>query len=355
MTSLTGNICLAIAAIISVALISPFFQHKISTSNDQGASGYMVIIVIFLSLLFLGLMSIVYIAINNQGGFDWVSTTGSVRFLILSIGLLSAVIIAAIGVMNRFMPFSSSDILQSLMKAVPVIIFVVLLVTGFILNNTGIREHVNLVFYKWPLFLVDGLSLAGVLFLAATTLFSGHSGVEDATRKYESAVSIKNDRLAEIESSDVKENMVRLLEFTGGLYPQEVRDKASAKIKTNPDWQKELIDMLENDQALYAFNFLQSNDVADKNLFLQPVLTGALSVAGYIRHTIQGTSPTAFDDGMFSDEVNRVLRTIEKFEGNGVDYLPAVREMRAALDEPVGGKKIKFDCRDTLDSWIGKQ
>jgi hypothetical protein len=299
-------------------------------------------------------MSIVYIAINNHGGFEWVFTSGFVRFLILSIGLLSAVIIAAIGVMNRFMPLSSSDILQSFMKAVPVVIFVVLLVTGFILNNAGIREHVNLLFYKWPLFLVDGLSFAGVLFLVATTLFSRTIGVEEATRKYESSPSIMQDRLTEIESSDVKENIVRLLEFTGGLYPKEVRDKASAKIKTNPDWQKELINMLENDQALYAFNFLQTNDVVDKNLFLQPVLTGVMSVAGYIRHTIQGTSPSAFDDGLFSDEVNRVLRTVEKFEGNGVDYLPAVREMRAALDEPVGGKKIKFDCRDVLDSWIGK-
>ncbi|MFZ1679213.1 MAG: hypothetical protein WAT91_18160 [Saprospiraceae bacterium] len=354
MTSLSANICLALAAIISVALLSPFFQHKISTSNDQGASGYMVIIVIFLSLLFLGLMSIVYIAINKLGGFDWVSTTGFVRFLFLSIGLLSAVIIAAIGVMNRFMPDSSSDIIQSLMKAVPVVIFVVLLVTGFILNNDGIREHVNLLFYKWPLFLVDGLSLVGVLFLAATTLFSGHSGAEDATRKYESAVSIKNDRLAEIEESNVKENMTRLLEFTGGLYPQEVRDKASAKIKTNPDWQNELIGILESDNALYAFNFLQANEVGDKKIFLQPVLTGTMTVAAYIRHTIQGTSPSAFDDSMFSDEVNRTLRTVEKFEGNGVDYLPAVREMRSALDEPVGGKKIKFDCRDVLDSWIGK-
>ncbi|MEP6794648.1 MAG: hypothetical protein ABJB16_10005 [Saprospiraceae bacterium] len=354
MTSLSGNICLALAALISVALLSPFFQHKISTSNDQGASGYMVIIVIFLSLLFLGLMSIVYIAINRQGGFTWISNNGTLRFLFLSIGLLSAVIIAAIGIMNRFMPVSSSDVLQSLMKAVPVVIFVVLLVTGFILNNNAIREHVNLLFYKWPLFLVDGLSLVGVLFLAATTLFSGTSSLEDSTRNYESAPSIKNSRLAEIEESDVKENKMRLFEFTGGLYPQEVRDKASAKIKTNPDWEKEIIDMLENDQALEAFNFLQSNDVTDKKSFLQPVFNGVMSVAAYIRHTIQGTSPSAFDDSMFSDEVNRVLRTVEKFEGNGVDYLPAVREIRDALDEPVLGKKINFDCRTILDSWIGK-
>lgn len=352
MSSLSGNICLALATLVSMALLSPFFQHKISTSNDQGASGYMVIIVIFLAFLFLVLMSVVYVGINGNGGFNWISASGMIRFLFLAVGLLSAVIIAAIGVMSRFMPVSKSDPLQSMMWAVPVVIFIVLLVTGFILNHNTLRESAPVFFSRWPLIIVDGLSIVGVLFLAATTRFSGQSGAEDATRKYESSVSIKNNRLSEIERYDVKEDMMRLLELTGGLYPQEVRDKASAKIKTNPDWQKEMIGILESDQALYAFNFLQSNEVEDKKLFLQPVLIGVMSAAAYITHTIQGTSPSGFDDGMFSDEVNRVLRTVEKYEGNGVDYLPAVRDMRAALDEPVGGKKIKFDCSDALDNWI---
>ncbi len=354
MTSLSGNICLALAALISIALLSPLFQHKIATSNDQGATGYLAIIVFFLAFLFLGLMSIVYMAINRQGGFNWVSASGTVRFLFLAIGLLSAVIMAVTGVINRFMPSSNSDILQSFLWGVPVVIFIVLLVTGFILNNNFIREHVPLLFFKWPLFLTGGLSFGGALYMAATIVFSGHPTKESSIRDYESAPSIEDSRLKEIEESDVKENMMRLLEFTGGLYPQEVRDKAAEKIKTNPELQKQLIDMLEGEWALYAFNFLQSNDVDDKKLFLQPVLTGVKSVAGYIRHTIQGTSPSSFEDNMFSDEVNRVLRTVEKFKGNSVDYLPAVREMRAALDEPVGGKQIKFDSRDVLDSWIGK-
>lgn len=38
--------------------------------------------------------------------------------------------------------------------------------------------------------------------------------------------------------------------------------------------------------------------------------------------------------------------------GNGVDYLPAVREIRAALDEPTGRKHVGFDCIPVLDAWL---
>jgi hypothetical protein len=46
------------------------------------------------------------------------------------------------------------------------------------------------------------------------------------------------------------------------------------------------------------------------------------------------------------------MRTIEKFEGRGKDYLPAVKEIRAALNEPSEFKKPEFNCIPYLDRWI---
>lgn len=91
---------------------------------------------------------------------------------------------------------------------------------------------------------------------------------------------------------------------------------------------------MENDHALEVFSFLAWNEVPDKKLFPKPVRKGVVAVADWIRHSIQGTSPSSFYHDQYSDEVERTLRTVEKFEGLSVDYLPAVREMRAALDEP---------------------
>jgi hypothetical protein len=39
----------------------------------------------------------------------------------------------------------------------------------------------------------------------------------------------------------------------------------------------------------------------------------------------------------------------------GTDYLPAMRELRAAFDEPTDVKKTKMNAMATLDRWIQKR
>jgi hypothetical protein len=55
---------------------------------------------------------------------------------------------------------------------------------------------------------------------------------------------------------------------------------------------------------------------------------------------------------MFNWDVERILRTVEKYDGKGYDYLPAMKEVRAALDEPSEMEKPAFDCTPALDKWI---
>ena len=52
---------------------------------------------------------------------------------------------------------------------------------------------------------------------------------------------------------------------------------------------------------------------------LQPANTGVLYAADWVRDSIRGTSPSCFRANQFSDEVDRVLRMVDKFEGMGVD------------------------------------
>jgi hypothetical protein len=350
-----ANVCLALAAFVFILFSLPLFHHKIAQSNDQGATGYVIIIVAFLHLLILGCISAAYFIIGRDGYFHWVSGHALLRTLIISIGLISCLIFSALTIMNRLAAGSGPEWFREMTRIAPVLIPVIVVGTGFILNNTFLRETIPLPFYKWPWMAMSAGCLTGLILLAIQTWTTGRPGVQESTRKYEHEESIKNDRLAEIESADISKDIVRILEFTGGLYPQEVRQKAAAKILTDTAWQKNLVHLMENEHALVVFNFLQSNEVPDKKLFLQPVLSGVNSVASEIRHSIQGTNSSGFYSDMFTDEVERVLRTVEKFEGMGVDYLPAVKEMRAALDEPRMNTKVKFDCIPALDDWIKKR
>jgi hypothetical protein len=147
--------------------------------------------------------------------------------------------------------------------------------------------------------------------------------------------------------------MVFILVFTDGNQDEDIRKSAVTKIKSNPDWQMELIRILSTDWAPEAFHFLASNEVNERQLFLEPVRGGVLIQAKLIRESIRQSSHTShFYPDLFSWEVERVLRTVDRFDGMGADYLPAVKELRAALDEPSEYKTIELNCMATLDKWI---
>ena len=352
MSTFLGNICLILAALLYSLLFTPFFHTKISTSNDQGASGYVIIIIMFLHFLILGLVLAACIPIARQGGLDWISANAFTRNTFLIIGLLSMIIISAICLMNKLTDSSASVLVEKFMFIAPVLIFFVIISTGIILNNSLFRDAVPKALYTWPVLLMSIVCLLSILYLGFTMITSKQVGMAESTRQYENSPNIIDNRLTQIESADVTTEMLWLLDLTGGLYPPQVRDKAAAKFKTYPDWQNELVRILQTDQALIAFSFLAYHDVEDKTLFPAPINQGLHEVAVFFRHYIQATLPDDFDPTMYSDEVDRVMKTLSKFEGMGVDYLPAVREIRSALDEPIAGKLMKFNCAAVLDKWI---
>lgn len=353
MTTLFGNICLLLAALVSSTLIASAFNYKPPIGGSGGVAAY-PIWMLLLEFAFLCLITLAAFAIARAGGFDWISPNRLIRYVLVTVGVVSAVYMLAAGSMTMENPGSETAIIQWLSKFVLVFVPVILIASGFVMLNGFIRDLVPVFCYRWPLAI---MLCMGVLLLGATVFdyyVKKSEGLGGAQQRYESAENIKASRLVQIQEADIKEDMLRMLEFTGALYPPEVREKASAKIKTHPNWQQELVTYLENDHALEAFNFLAANEVDDKKSFLEPIQKGVFSVADWVRHYIQGTSPSGFYHDLFSDEVNRVLRTVDKFEGMGVDYLPAVRALRSALDEPAAIRKFKYDCVPVLDEWIKK-
>ncbi len=354
MSTSLGNICLILTALIYCLLFTPFFHTKISTSNDQGASGYVIIIIMFLHFLILGLILVACIPIARQGGFDWISHNAFARNTFLIIGILSMVIVSAIALMSRLLDSSEPPVPEALIRIAPIMIMVVMVGTGLVLNNSSLRDSIPISVYKWPALIASIGSLLAILWMGFTVITTKPIGMAESTRQYENSPNIIENRLSQIETVDIASEMLWLLDLTGGLHPSQVREKAAAKFKTYPEWQNELVRILQTDQALNAFSFLAYHEVEDKTLFPEAINLGLHEVAFFIHHYIQATLPDDFEPTMYSDEVDRVMKTLSKFEGMGVDYLPAVREIRSALDEPVAGKIYKFNCSVALDDWIEK-
>jgi hypothetical protein len=352
--AIIGNIFLSIATLIYAIIVSTIFG-KAPPRGGDAATGYPMSIILF-NLVFLGCMIIAAIAIAWKGGFDWISPNKSSRYLLVAAGLVSAVITAGLSALFKYEPGSVPALLRFFSGFAPAIIPLVLIATGFVLLNPGIREAVPLAAYKWPLVGVFALGILGV----AAGLFTWISVAnENAKRKIEGIISDQaryhQGYLNEIDTCDITKNMAHILVFTDANHDADVRAAAVAKVKTNPKWQAELIYLLENKGASEALNFLASNEVEDKSLFVEPVNTGVLSIADWIRRSLrEATSYNTFYADSFSWEVERSLRTIAKFEGMGKDYRPAVRALRAAFDEPSATDKVAFDGIPLLDNWIKK-
>lgn len=352
MSSLSGNICLVLAALIFSPVFTPLFHSRVSTSNDQGASGYMIIFVVFIHLLFLALTVFACMSIDRNGGFNWISQKSGIRTILICLGLLSMLMVSAISVMVRFTGTSGPAILVSLMKIAPAIIFILVIGAGLILNNETLRSSIPIAVYKFPLAIGSFLCLAGLIYGGISIATAEPVGLEDSTRQYEAAPSIKESRLWAIEEADISVDFVRILGFTSGLYPLEVREKAAAKVKTHPDYQNELIRLLKSDHPLDALSFMSFSEVDDITLFPAAIDTGIINAAAWMRYSIQGSSPSEFYADQYTSEVTSILRSADRFEGMGVDFLSSIKEVRSALDEPFGGKQVKYDCTSGLDEWI---
>ncbi|MFN0175372.1 MAG: hypothetical protein ACKVU0_12035 [Saprospiraceae bacterium] len=350
--TILGNIFLGIAALVFL-LFAVSVIGKETPRGSDALTGYAWTIILF-NLFFLGCMTIVAIAIGWKGGFDWISPSKGTQFLFVAIGLLATILTAALSGLFKGEPGAMAVLLRVFSGFAPALIPLVLIVTGAILLNDGLRAAVPMAVYKIPLMVVFGLGILGVT-AGISTWISQNS--ENNMARLESIEADQaryhQDHLNSIETCDVTKNMSNIMVYTDANHDKDVREKALAKIKTNPEWQQELVRLLENKGGSEAFTFLASNEVDDKTMFLVPVNTGVLSLADWVRRKIREASqPHHFYQDQFSWEMERMLRTVDKFKGLGTDYRPAIREVRAAFDEPTEVKKPKYNCITSLESWI---
>ena len=342
-----GNIFLAIAALIFLLACNLIYFQ--TPPGGDAAVGYAWSMI--LSILAFSVCLLVSIAIiGGQGGFGWVGSSTGARVVLVLLACLLIVVGNGFFMMNE----NPSDLpggFRQIARMIPAALPILLMVSAAILLNFKYTEIPALA-YKIPVYTSLIISALGVM-----VIFWGNIQNAAAMMKSDGDFNdkIHQDHLNHIDSTDVMKDMVFLLVFTDANQAKAVRERALAKIKTRPDWQQELVSRLQNDWAPEAFTFLASNEVDDKALFPEPVRQGVLIQARLIRDDIKQCRD-AYDlyAGKFTWEVERVLRTVDKFQGMGVDYRPAVQEMRNALDEKTSFDKPKLAAIGLVDKWLKK-
>lgn len=348
-----GNVLLVISILIFF-MLNTGAMAKPAPGGDT-AVGYAWSQII-LNLAFVIVMILVTIIIGFKNGFDWVSSSRSNRILWVTVCMLSIVFTAVLSTFFRHEAGPAPVLLKSISSFAPILLPLVMIVAGFILLNRPIRESIPLAIYKWPLIVVSIIGIIGTV--------SGIASMVAQSARNQAAIIKDNqdfeDRnhqnmLATIDSTDVMKEMVLILVFTGDNQDADVRERSVAKVKTNPQWQQELVRLIQTEWAPEPFQFLASNDVDDPSMFLEPVRAGVLMQAQLIRESIRRAShPSHFYEGQFSWEVERVIRTVNKFKNKGVDYVPAMKELRKAFDEPSEFEKPKWRAVKMMEKWIAE-
>jgi hypothetical protein len=349
-----GNILLVIAGLIFMALVSLLFG-KVPPRGGDAVIGFTWAIIIY-HLLFLAVMTILFIIIASKGGFDWISSQRTTRYLLIGFGFAAAVLTSALSGLFKYENGPVPALFRFFSGFVPLLIPLILIISATVLLNNGIRDIIPIPFIKWPLIFAAVTGLAGIVsgmysWIAASNRYAINQVESSIRRQDENHLRM----LREIDSCDVTKDMVFILVMTDGNQDPDVRDRAVAKVKTNPKWQEELIRLLESDWAPEAFNFLASNEVDDKSLFPEAVKLGVLNQARLFRESMRSVShPSHLYPEKFTWETERVLRTVDKFENMGTDYRPAVQALRLALDEPIEFEKPVLNCVNMLDRWLAK-
>ncbi len=231
-----------------------------------------------------------------------------------------------------------------------------MLIPYFILLNSGMRSAVSPNMYKIPLVIGFALGVISSLgLLVGWFNISEKQRIAQIERSENADKEIHEGNLKTIAAYKISDPQITILSFTGRFHDEDVRSAAIAKIKENPNWENELLELLDNEYYFTAvYTFLDGNKVDHPEKFLEPLNRSIFRLASNIETTIQDANNLqswTFD----SYGIERLLRALnEQFIGLGTDFRPAIVKIHEALatERPERFKKVQFDIQRTVDNWL---
>ncbi len=163
--------------------------------------------------------------------------------------------------------------------------------------------------------------------------------------------------LDEIAAHKPTDPIFGLLSQTTQVRPADTRAAAVAKVKSHPNWEADLLALL-NDKKSYreVYYFLDGNAVDHPQQFAQPLNQSILLLAEAIKTNIaESNNLQNWSFEMYG--IDCLLRGIDgQFLNTGVDFYPSVVRLKQALDspQPNQGERIRFTATDEVEAWIKK-
>jgi hypothetical protein len=327
-----GNICVALLGLGAFVMF-----RMVSESVTQ----YDYIIAAVFSVFVMVALFGVFASITANGKLDFLGWPrllqyGGVAIACLSLTVLMGVSAAVHGSEGREFPWSIHPFCPWAAYLVP-------FGMGFIgvlwLNSE------RLAFPEVPLRAAFGIVTA-IALLSNIVL-----GVEIRRNRQQEAEERAREDLLIVQQTDAEQDFSRLLHYTSRFERPPIRQLALQKIlATGPRFNPLMIECLKNTVFPDGLTYLRDNDPpGDAAPLAEPVRGAILQLTERLRGEIATGRP--LKAGEVESGVDTVLTVADKFSKYGVEFLPAVRDYRAALDAPKYAKVPPASVK-RMDQWL---
>jgi hypothetical protein len=351
-----GNILLVFITLALIALIQ--LTSSPAPGGDRGV-GYAFAMILYggAFALFSGLLA--WYAGKN-GLFNWAPLAPHNRNLLIFIGWLAFFFGVAFSAMFRSEWHAGElpQVLKWLADAQSAVwLSLLVLVPLAVLINSEKQAAAPELWVKIPFLIGMGIcALIGLALLFGWFRASARQSADRIEYQQQRDESIHQQHLADIAAFQPSDPLVNILSLTGRFHDPDVRNAAVEKVKSRPDWEAELIRLLnETEWQSQVYQLIDGNEVPHPELFVEPINRSIRHTAEEIRRRITGAND--LQDWHFEHfSIDRVLRAIDEQFSKvpGADFRPAVRELRAALDTPKPERfqKVQFTTTREVDNWL---
>jgi hypothetical protein len=330
-----GNLC------VGLIVLGAYLMFRLA-SGSTDRYDYLVAIIFSLPLL-AGFLA-VFAALTALGKLDFLGGPRLVQFGVAAIACLSLTVL--MGMSAALHGSGGREFPRSIQPFCPWAAYLVPLAVAFIgalwLNSDrlGLPESLLRVCFG----LMTALALLSNIAL----------GLEIRRDLQQQAEERARTDLAIVQQTDPEKDFYRLLHYTSRSERPATRQLALQKIlATGPRFNTLMTECLRTPVFEEGLTYLRDNDPpGDAAPLGEPARDAILLSAERLRGEIATGRPVEADN--IEARVDSVLTVAGKFSKYGVDFLPAVRACRAALDAPKQAE-VPPSSLKKMDAWLSAQ
>jgi len=349
---LIGNIILSLAAFLYVLPLQ-LLMHDTGRRRDDGGALWGAI---FLFVPLWSLLTIALLLATSRGGFDWLPMNRGPQYLLVFLSGVALLVVTLFSFLGKVEHASQLPWAAHMFRVWAAYVFPLLaMMFAFLVLNPAVGTKVPALVYRTPFAIISVASLLACGgMIVQWIIFSQQQQLARVERAIEQDNERDRNILAEVNAMNTTNDFARLLGFANRFENEKIRQLAIEKALGHPQFMTALADVLNNYYAEKGLVYLDACDVSegDMKTLAEPVRAAIVVLTKDAQDSVERTH--TFYAEQFDWNTRIILSVADKFHGRGVDYVPAIREFRAALDAP-RGKDFNFNARPTLDAWLARQ